>query len=162
MNIFFLDNDPKLAAIYACDKHCVKMILESAQMLSTSHSLYPKNIIPLESDFSIYKPSFKNHPCTLWVCKSKSNYQWLAEYAYELCKEYTYRYEKTHKSESLIKWFNENIPEIDDLGFTFPALAMPEEYHTDDHVKSYRLYYVLNKKVNIQCTWKKRNPPEWF
>ena len=37
MNIFVLDNDPDTAARMMCDKHVVKMIVESAQMLSTAH-----------------------------------------------------------------------------------------------------------------------------
>ena len=39
MNIFVLDEDPVVAATMSCDKHVVKMILETAQMLSTvAHS----------------------------------------------------------------------------------------------------------------------------
>ena len=34
MNIFVLDRDPTKAAHMMCDKHVVKMIIESAQMLS--------------------------------------------------------------------------------------------------------------------------------
>ena len=37
MNIFYLDSDPIICAKMHNDKHCVKMILESAQMLSTAH-----------------------------------------------------------------------------------------------------------------------------
>ena len=37
MNIFYLDPRPDTAAEMHCDKHCVKMILEYAQMLSTAH-----------------------------------------------------------------------------------------------------------------------------
>lgn len=37
MNIFYLDENPVLAAEFHCDKHVVKMILESAQLLSTAH-----------------------------------------------------------------------------------------------------------------------------
>jgi hypothetical protein len=33
MNRFVLDTDPAVAAVYHCDKHVVKMILEEAQML---------------------------------------------------------------------------------------------------------------------------------
>ena len=36
MNIFVLDENPVIAAKMACDKHIVKMILESAQMLCTA------------------------------------------------------------------------------------------------------------------------------
>lgn len=39
MNIFVLDYNPKFAAEYHCDKHVVKMILESAQILSSIHRL---------------------------------------------------------------------------------------------------------------------------
>jgi len=39
MNIFRLDNDPRVAARMHCDKHVVKMILEYAQLLSTAHRL---------------------------------------------------------------------------------------------------------------------------
>ena len=35
MNIFVVDEDPEVAARQLCDKHVVKMILESAQMLCT-------------------------------------------------------------------------------------------------------------------------------
>ena len=37
MNIFYLDKDTIIAAEMMCDKHVVKMILESAQLLSTAH-----------------------------------------------------------------------------------------------------------------------------
>jgi hypothetical protein len=37
MNIFALDRDPYLAAKYIDDKRCVKMILESFQLLATAH-----------------------------------------------------------------------------------------------------------------------------
>ena len=37
MNIFYLHNDPAEAAKLQYNKHVVKMILESAQMLCTTH-----------------------------------------------------------------------------------------------------------------------------
>ena len=39
MNIFILDNNPIKAAQQQCDKHVVKMIVESGQMLSTVHRM---------------------------------------------------------------------------------------------------------------------------
>ena len=39
MNLFILDEDPTKAAQLQCDKHVVKMIIESAQMLSTAHRM---------------------------------------------------------------------------------------------------------------------------
>ena len=38
MNIFHLHKDPKICAEYHCDKHVVKMILETAQMLAATQT----------------------------------------------------------------------------------------------------------------------------
>lgn len=64
MNIFILHEDPVVAAKMHCDQHLNKMILESAQMLSTAlHHLVPTE---LKSDLKdIYKPAYQRHPCTL-------------------------------------------------------------------------------------------------
>ncbi|HAW80963.1 MAG TPA: hypothetical protein DCX27_15355, partial [Balneola sp.] len=94
MNIFVLDKNPNEAARQACDKHVVKMILESAQMLCSVH---PEGTAP-------YKRSFYNHPCTKWVRETDKNYDWLVDHALALCSEYTKRYGKTHKSEEIIQW----------------------------------------------------------
>ena len=48
MNIFVLDKDPVKAAQYQCDKHVVKMIVESAQMLSTAHRLLDGKMTVIE------------------------------------------------------------------------------------------------------------------
>ena len=61
MNIFALDIDVQKAAEYHCDKHVVKMILESAQMISTVFDKYD------EHQSYMLKPCFQNHPCTLWA-----------------------------------------------------------------------------------------------
>lgn len=39
MNIFVLDQDPVKAAEYLCDRHIIKMLLESTQLLCTVHRL---------------------------------------------------------------------------------------------------------------------------
>ena len=44
MNIFILHKDPIKAAQDQCDKHVVKMIVESAQMLSTVHRMLDGSI----------------------------------------------------------------------------------------------------------------------
>ena len=59
MNIFYLDKNPSVSASYFYDKHKVKMILESAQMLCTAH-------IALGNDNVPYKKAHLNHPSTIW------------------------------------------------------------------------------------------------
>ena len=58
MNIFVLHKNPKKAAQYHHDKHVVKMILESAQMLCSVHWV-------MGSDGAPYKLAHKNHPCCI-------------------------------------------------------------------------------------------------
>ena len=86
MNIFILDEDPVVAAQAQCDKHVVKMVLESAQMLSTTHRLLGEN------HQVFYKTVHKNHPCTVWTRRSSGNYLWHLEHWTALCDEYRHLY----------------------------------------------------------------------
>ena len=158
MNIFYLDEDPILAAQMHCDKHEVKMILESAQLLSTAHRLLDGN--KLADERGLYKATHKNHPSSIWVRKSSENYYWLWNLYDQLLKEYTYRYDKNNASGRLIHelWkFPMNI-EHDD--FTPPPQCMPDYCKGSNTVEAYRTYYVVEK--SDFATWKKRNKPEWF
>ena len=155
MNIFFLDENPTMSAQYHVDKHVVKMILETAQLLcGVHHATAPDNT------YVPYKLSHKNHPCSIWTRTSLSNYLYLCELGLELCKEYTYRYGKRHKSQDVIEWCLINKPNVPDVEFTEPAKAMPDEYKVGDVVQSYRNYY-MGAKSGF-ATWKNRQKPFWF
>ena len=178
MNIFVLDEDPRIAAQTMCDKHVVKMIVESAQMLSTTHrvldgeqytelSANNRRIKRWTSPHKLmeemlYKASFVGHPCTKWVMENDKNYYWLVEHAYELCKEYTRRYGKVHKSEYLISLIRfrrpVNIP-ISDYITPF-AQAMPDEYKNEDAVQAYRAYYHGEKTAFAK--WSYSETPYWW
>ena len=155
MNIFFLDYDVKKCAQYHCDKHVVKMILETAQLLCGAHHTVSKDVENVP-----YKLSHKNHPCAIWTRESLSNYLYLCELGLELCNEYTYRYGKRHKSQEVILWCILNRPKIDDVGFTEPPKAMPDEYKVDCVIQSYRNYY-MGAKSGF-AVWKNREKPLWF
>ena len=151
MNIFFLHQEPKLASLYHCDKHIVKMPLETAQILCTIHWVTGKE--------APYKATHKNHPCNLWVLKSIENYNWLTELGKELCKEYTYRYGKIHACEKIIDWCIANKPDLPKEPMTTPALAMPDDCKVGDPINSYRMYYSVHKKHLLK--WTKREAPDW-
>ena len=155
MNIFFLDENPTLSAQYHVDKHVVKMILETAQLLCSVH-----HVTEQVTEQVPYKLSHKNHPCAVWARQSLSNYLYLCELGLELGKEYTYRYGKRHKSIDVINWCIINKPNIPDIGFTTPAMAMPDEFKTDSVVESYRNYY-MGAKISL-ASWKNREKPFWF
>ncbi len=162
MNIFFLDENPTLSAQYHVDKHVVKMILETAQLLCSVHHVTDQE--PTKYRTSTvqvpYKLSHKNHPCSVWARQSLSNYLYLCELGLELGKEYTHRYGKRHKSIDVIEWCIVNKPNIPDIDFTQPAMAMPDEYKTDSVVESYRNYYI-GAKISL-ASWKNREKPFWF
>ena len=150
MNIFYLHEDPEVCASYFYDKHKVKMILESAQMLCTAHhELLHEPDVP-------YKPSHVNHPSTIWVRKNLSQYFWLYEHMLALGNEYTKRYGKEHLSITKCKEPLKLAPiNIEENTFEPPPQCMPDEYKHDDTITAYWNYYigekynVANKKESI-------------
>jgi len=130
MNIFVLDYNPVKAAQMHCDKHVIKMVLESVQLLCSVH-----HITSNRSDIP-YRLTHKNHPCSIWVRKSYSNYIWLLDLTRALLDEYTYRYGKKHACERVYDWCAINLPNIEDKGLTDFALAMPDEFKCDDTVQN--------------------------
>ena len=152
MNIFILDKEVEKCAEYHCDKHVIKMILESAQMLSA--------VVRLNGHDIGYKLTHKNHPCTIWARESLSNYNWLVRLTRLLNYEYRYRYDKdvNHKSYDLVKTLP--TPKIPDIGLTAFAQAMPDQYKNENVVKAYRDYYINEKSSFL--TWTKRKKPKWI
>jgi hypothetical protein len=163
MNIFFLHLLPQICAEMHIDKHVIKMILETTQLLCSAHHMS----IPTENTPSYtpcYKLTHKNHPSSIWTRESKENYKWLCELGKELCKEYTYRYGKVHKCQPYIEDLAQHVPNLPDLEFTQPRQAMPQMYKDNDSIEAYRHYYFFGK-MNIH-SWKGkiagRPTPEWI
>lgn len=174
MNIFILDKDPVISASYHCDKHVVKMLVESAQMFGSTHWFMngftsKKQILNIETDiwqnFPRSKPygiGFMNHPCTKWLRSSSENYNWQMMHANALYEEYRKRYGREMNISRILKWFSEASKQ-----YIFPqnsmtpfALAMNVEFKVDDAVESYRNYYRA-KKRNF-AKWKYTDEPSWF
>lgn len=178
MNIFVLDLDQTRAARDHNDKHCVKMILEYAQLLSTAHRLLDgvlsnvyKNgrkmktwTLSDEREYALYKATHMNHPSAVWVRQSIHNYKWLFRLFRALLQEYTDRYGKTHKCDAMLSTLvsvPSNIPKTEQM--TPFALAMPDEYKVDgDAVASYRAYY-RGAKAHLGVWGKGTRPaPAWW
>ena len=183
MNIFVLSLDPKEAAEQHCDKHVIKMILETAQVLYTAW--HTRSELP-PSALKPYRMTHANHPTALWVRENETNYTYACYYGILLCAEYTQRYGKYHKTEahlrqlmawgyppadkvpppvkkaSPISWAYTDVPH----GINRIPLCMPQEYYLrNEHgqllgVESYRNYY-RSKQDKFTMAWK-RNKPIWF
>ena len=156
MNIFYLDKNPQSAAAMHCDKHCVKMILEYAQILSTAHRVLDGDDAPDD----LYKIAHKNHPSTIWARTSKQHYDWLFRLFRKLTIEYGIRYGKIHRSWERLNQHLETAPKnIKDKGWTDPPQCMPDHCKKPDTVDAYRNYYLVEKASF--ATWKTKQPKWW-
>ena len=141
MNIFYLDKDPLKAAVVQYNKHVVKMILESAQMLCTAHHHYGNDTVP-------YKKAHYNHPSTIWVREDAYNYMWLYDHMIALGNEYTKRYGKKHLSIEKCWWsLSHRPPGIPEKGMTKIPQCMPDEYKDDCSIQAYWNYYIGEKHI---------------
>ena len=185
MNIFILDNDPVIAAQMQCDKHVVKMIVESAQMLSTVHRMIDGimetrlskkgrrgKYYKLDDDREdiLYKAVHHNHPCTVWSRENCQNYEWHYLHFVALCEEYTHRYGKKHSTDTKLRYALEKPPKnINHTMWRTPfRLAMgsnPECVVSNlggtNAVESYRNFYHTKQK-RFKMDWTNRITPEWF
>lgn len=167
MNIFFLDTDPRLAAQAHVDKHVNKMIIETAQLLSTAHHLCPET----EPHPDLYKVTHQNHPSARWVRESGANYWWTYKLFWYLSHEYYHRYRRNHATFDRLACVLLSVPVsiyTDAPGVPSPPPpAMPDDLKLypnpktlEESVANYRNYYKLGK-VDLH-RWARRNPPEWI
>lgn len=177
MNIFYIDEDPVVAAQQMVDKHVVKMILESAQLLSTAHRFLDGQqvmgksdtgrnvkrwVLSDERDSVLYQATHINHPSAIWCRESVENYNWLFEHFFALMNEYTYRYTKTHKCCGDLSFMLQSPPfNLKNYEMTKMPCAMGDEYIVSDNpVVNYRNYYKIGKASLHK--WTSRQPPEWI
>ena len=154
MNIFVTSHCPAESARFLDDKRVIKMVLESAQLLSTAINLNGGN--------APYKTTHQNHPCNIWARESRNNYIWLLEHFAALCEEYTARYGKKHKCEQYIMDFENamiyipvgeqtpfaNCAANNEMGISFK--------NVEDVTKAYKLYLSDRWSKDIRIpTWYK-------
>ena len=137
MNIFHLHKDPKTCAEYHCDKHVVKMILETGQMLSTAYRRH------FGDNDDLYQTAYPRHPMTVWVGNSGGNFSWTMKLLEHLLEQYTLRYNKIHTTSRIFNLLNTKHVYWKDLtgDFLDPPLCMPDDCKRDCYIFSYRKYY---------------------
>jgi hypothetical protein len=180
MNIFYLNENPKQCAEEHLDKHCVKMILEYAQLLSTAHRILDGKVYEALTEGGrkikrwkldnhnletlLFKASHVSHPSAIWCRANVQNYMWLAELLEWCCAEYTHRYGKVHSVEQsgLMQSLKNNFPKNLPIGeFTEPTPAMPDDCKVaGDSLASYQKYYIEKKRLFAK--WTNRPMPSWF
>lgn len=153
MNLFVLDRDPVAAARAQCDKHVVKMPLETAQMLCA--------VLTALGVRTPYRATHTRHPCTLWVGETRENWAWAVEHGLALADEYARRYGKEHKSRAVIEWAAAHGERPGAGALTPFAQAMPDQYRDADPVVAYRAFYRAEKARF--ATWRApATTPAWW
>ena len=178
MNIFYVNSDPEVAARSMVDRHVVKMILETAQLLSTAHRVIDGEEYVGQSqsgrkakrwrlsgnaDAIMYAATHINHPSAVWVRENSANYNWLYDHLLALGREYTYRYGRTHltidKLKDILKDAPENIEQSNVM--TKMPSCMDKQYIVSlDPIINYRNYYNYGKTDLLR--WSNRPPPKWI
>jgi hypothetical protein len=155
VNVFAVDRDPARAARALCDRHVVKMTLETAQILCTAARTRLGRAAP-------YRATHASHPCVEWAAARRANWDWLVRHGLALADEYERRFGRVHASRVV-------IARVASLGPAGSAGArrqpftqvVPARYRASDAVTAYRRYYV-GEKARF-ATWKApARAPRWF
>lgn len=175
MNIFVTSPDPLRCAINLDNRRVIKMILESAQILSTNiRYLYDKYKylhdceITKDGVNSLYKTTHINHPCTVWARDNLGNHRWLVEHLGHLLDEYTYRYGKTHKTTSIAKSIRKiNIDKLITIISSEEIKFVNCSAHKAENVfVSYQLTMIdkweSDKAKGYTPNWTKRSMPDFY
>tara|TARA_R110002050_G_scaffold67139_1_gene145463 strand:- start:4240 stop:4731 length:492 start_codon:yes stop_codon:yes gene_type:complete len=161
MNIFAFDRCPMQSASWLDDIRKNKMILESAQMLSTA-----VRMLDPDTNLSVYKLAYINHPCSKWARASRDNFKWLLSHMSWLYNQKS----GSHASARLIpelQQYAENgyfsRDELTPFANCARNLERGVDYsNVDDVHQAYRLY--MNdrwRERNITLTWRWGKEPEW-
>lgn len=153
MNIFYLDENPVAAARCLVDKHVVRMVLETAQILSTVSVRYGVE--------APYRATHRNHPVVLWAGNTKGNWEWTLLHGMGIASEYKLRFGKEHKSAAIIDWCLEQGSKPSSGSLEPPRQCMPDEYRCEDPVEAYRRYYI-GDKIRMAAWREPGLPPTWF
>lgn len=174
MNIFYLDKKTEKAAQYHCDKHVPKMVVETAQMLSTAKRLlcdassYPAHYYHALEAGGVYKAAYENHPSTRWVRMSVHNYTWAYCLFLDLCTQYRDRFGKIHSAEALRAELGILPNPVEGHSFystewSEPPLCMPDQYKdAPSCIEAYRAYYFFEKQHFASWERSRKGMPAWF
>ena len=160
MNIYYLHENPAIAAKAMTDQHVSVMIVETAHILSMAHrvtdgrkdkrgrwEVYIMKDPVKESTF--YSSSKFNDPCVRWARSSQDNYSWLYKHFLALCQENRTRFNEVHELEHKLGHLFKQYPlKLRKRGKTQPPLIMPEKYKFENNpVQSYRSFYDAEKLI---------------
>ncbi len=156
MNIFVTYPDPTQCACALDDKRVVKMVLQTAQLLSTALLCHGH-----PDQRPLFREAHANHPCSLWVRETRSNYIWTFRHFSALCKEYMRRFNRQHLSERKLASILDDRRYLVPDGEQTPFVNCTNFRFLDVH-NAYREQLVSKWKTDIrEPKWTNAQPPAW-
>lgn len=155
MNIFYLSPNPAICSQWYHDVHLNKMLLESCQIMATvRHGA---------GMAAPYKPTHRNHPSVIWAGANQLQYNWVQQLAYELYREWQFRFNKPHACFVAWQAMYTAIPFLEFFPWQDPPQVMPEVYRGPDCATAYRRYYIVEKlNQSRPATWTGRDLPTFI
>jgi predicted nucleic acid-binding Zn finger protein len=162
MNIFAINNCPSQSAKELCNKHIIKMPLETLGML----------VFAFEEGKTLYPNNRKNrhylHPASIWARSSKNNFEWLLEHGFSLCSEYQIRYKREHFACSHLLDIKKNINNLifEQVNLTpfsrcFSSFKEELDKTTTNTIEAYKLFYKKDKKDFAKWPSLEKIPSWW-
>lgn len=155
MNIFVTDSDPEICAKALDDKRVIKMILESAQLLSTAMHAHQIENAP-------YRVTHLNHPCAIFTGQTRGNFRWVLKHFIALCKEYKIRYGKIHHCFDFTPIFKSAATKI-------PFGKLTAFVNCTPHKEMENVYEAYRKTLSEKWindkrtpTWRCDRKPNWY
>jgi hypothetical protein len=164
MNIFPIADNycPILSAQELCNKHSVRMPIESAGMIAFA---FPENETSIPN---VRSNRHYSHPASIWARKTKENLEWLILHGLAQCEEYSRRYKRRHAAQDFIEWSSNQYKFLSfvDQGLTpfarcFSSHKESLDQTEPDTVSAYRKFYWLDKKEFAKWPSIKEIPAWW-
>lgn len=156
MQIFASDPSPYISSIVLDDKRLGKMIIESAQILSSVWG-------------GPYKNTHLAHPAMLWAKADWRNYEWLLWHYNSLHTEWIYRFGKNHAAGKWFKFFMDMFVQNGYFEYRFdnPCVVshinMTDFKHIPDVYEAYK-QALISKWDNDtrKPKWTNSEEPDWY
>lgn len=142
----------------------VKMALEYTQLLSTAYYLHDQ--VPPSG----YRATHKAHPCAIWTAQSPRHWRAVVTLAFDVLREYTRRFARTHKCYYKVTAMLRKPPRFgkppafkpttvfaDVAYFRDVPLCMPTQFHHPRAAYAYHQYYLHKLRTVPKCRrWNKQ------
>lgn len=162
MNIFAVSTAPYVCAQVLDDRRLVKMVLETAQILSMAAT---SGTLPIMQPELIYKSTHLNHPVVRWACNSQPRALWTRQLLLCLSDEYTHRFGKTHQSCVVFDavWDGDGMLWPVPTEADFPNCSNVSGYSTFEcYRRRLTQKWIADTDAGRTPTWRRRGPPEWL